>query len=398
MRPRLRRWLATAVVALAPTSLLAGNYDQGASDTEIKIGQTIAYSGPATVLAVMGRAQTAYFNRLNSMGGIRGRKVKLFSTDDAYNPPRTVENVRRLVEQEGVLAIAGSNGVATNLAVRDYLKAKGVPHLFIIGGTWNDPEKYPMTIGATHSYITEGRVYAQYILKNKADAKIAVLYQSDDYGKDTLKGLREGLGGKAGNIVAEASYDKAAPTIDSEVRNLAASNADVYIDMSYGKFTAQSIRRAHQPGWKPLHIVVYGASPAILQMPEDERAMAAGILSATFYKNPADPAYDSDPGMVEYKKFLAEWGKDIEPKDALGVNGYIAAALLHHTLEKAGDDLTRANLIRQATSIRNLDLPLLLPGVSVTIQPDNYLIFRSGRLQRFDGKSWSVTEDVVSLN
>jgi ABC-type branched-subunit amino acid transport system substrate-binding protein len=397
MKGIMGAFMLSTVLALGSASAYTAEYDKGASDAEIKIGQTIAYSGPATVLGVMGRAQTAYFDMVNSKGGVNGRKVVLMSTDDAYNPPRTLENIRRLVEQDEVLAIAGSNGVATNLAVRDYLKAKGVPHLFIIGGTWNDPAKYPMTTGSTHSYITEGRVYARYVLKNKPDAKIAVLYQNDDYGKDTLKGLKEELGDKAGMIVAEASYDKAAPTIDSEVTSLAASKADVYIDMSYGKFTAQSIRRADALGWDPLHIVVYGASPAILQMPEADRHMAEGIMSATFYKNPADAAYDTDPGMMDYKKFVAEWGKDIDPKDALGINGYLAAALLHHTLEQAGDNLTRANLAKQATNINDLQLPLLLPGVSINVRPDNYLIFRSGRLQKFDGKSWSVLDEVVSL-
>nr|WP_295469317.1 ABC transporter substrate-binding protein [Mesorhizobium sp.] len=398
MKGILRLLTLTAAIALSPVGAFAGTYDMGASDTEIKIGQTIAYSGPATVLGVMGRVQTAYFNMVNSKGGINGRKVVLESTDDAYSPPRTLENVRRLVEQDEVLAISGSNGVATNLAVRDYLKSKGVPHLFIVGGTWNDPEKYPTTIGATHSYITEGRIYARYILKNKPDAKIAVLYQNDDYGKDTLKGLRAELGDKASMIVAEASYDRGEPTVDSQVNSLAASKADVYIDMSYGKFTTQSINRTDALGWKPLHIVVYGASPSILQMAEGDRIKAAGIVSATFYKNPADPAYDNDAGMAEYKKFLAEWGKDIDPKDTLGVNGYIAAALLHHTLEKAGDELTRANLVKQATSIKDLALPVLLPGVTVSIQPDNYLLFRTGRLQQFDGKGWSPVDDLISLD
>lgn len=390
--------------ALALGTMIAGaataqEYGPGVSDTEIKIGQTITYTGPASVISTLGRVQTAYFDMINAQGGINGRQVRLLSLDDAYNPPRTVEQVRRLVEREEVLAISGSNGAATNLAVRDYLRQNGVPHLFLLGGEWNDPENYPMTTGATHSYRTEGALYGQYIMDNHPDATIAILLQNDDYGLHIVEGLRAALGESADRqIVAEVTYDRMDPTIDSQMLQLSATRADVFLSASYGKFVVQGLRSVADSEWDPVQFVVFGGAPAVMQLEPEERDIAEGVLSVTFYKNPANPLYADDADMVEYLAFLQEWVPDVQPTDELGVNGYISATLLAHALEQAGDNLTRENLVRQATNITDLALPLLPPGVTVTVTPDNYNLLSSGRMQEFNGEYWTLLDEVLSTD
>lgn len=374
-----------------------GTYDQGASDTEIRIGQTMAYSGLASAASSSGKVQLAYFARLNKNGGINGRKITLISLDDGYSPPKTVEQTRRLVEREGVLAVAGSLGGQTNMAVRDYLKSKGVPQIFIQGGTWDDPVNYPTTIGATHSYVTVGQLFGAYILKTKPNAKIAVLYQNDELGKGTLKAFKEALGPKASQITVEAAYDTVAPSIDSEITTLAASGADAFLDISIGKFAAQAVRRAAELGWKPLHMVDNGAAQIFQKLPDNERPNAIGVISVGFYKNPADPAYASDPGMVDYHSLIKEYAPEVHPSDPIGVNGYLVAQLIEYALRKSGDNLTRENLLKQVKNINNLELSLLLPGVSVNIQPDNFKVFRAGHVQTFDGNNWIVEKELISF-
>ena len=397
-----RRLVLTALGLLSAglPAFAQKTYDPGASDTEIKIGQTIPYSGPASAYGVMGKVQAAYFRMINDAGGIHGRRIRFISLDDGYSPPKTVEMTRRLVEQEQVLFTINSLGTASNSAIHRYMNQMKVPHLFVASGAskWNDPGNFPWTLAFTASYQSEARVYAQHILLTRPAARIAVLYQNDDYGKDYLRGFTEGLGPRAASmIVAQASYEVTDATVDSQIVTLQASGADTLFNITSPKFAAQSIRRTAEIGWKPVHYLnsVSSSIAAVLKPAGLENAV--GLISAQYIKVPGDPQWADDAAMKEYFSFMKKHLPELDPNDVNCSYALTVAQLTAHVLRQAGDNLTRENIMRQATSLKNLQLPLVLPGVMVSTAPDDYAIFQSLRLARFDGTTWVPFGDPVAV-
>jgi branched-chain amino acid transport system substrate-binding protein len=390
--------LLAAVLGAATGASAQKKYDTGASDTEIRIGQTMPYSGPASAYGTIGRIEAAYFGMINEQGGINGRKLKLISLDDGYSPPKTVEATRRLVEQEEVLFMFQPLGTAPNAAIRKYLNAKKVPQLFVATGAtmWGDPKHYPWTMGWQPSYHTEGTIYAKDILASHPNAKVAVLYQNDDYGKDLLKGLKDGLGAKASSmIVKEASYEVTDPSIDSQVLSLKDSGADVFVNITTPKFAALAIRKAYDSGWKPTQYLanVSLSIGAVLTPAGLEKSV--GIMTVGYLKDAVDPEWANDPAMNEYKAFLAKYYPEGKITDSSNVYGYSAAATLVQVLKQCGDDLTRANIMRQAANLKHLQLPLARPGIEVNTGPDDFFPFEALQLQRFDGKRWVAFGKVI---
>ncbi|HKU94699.1 MAG TPA: ABC transporter substrate-binding protein [Vineibacter sp.] len=373
-------------------------YGPGASDSEIRLGQSLPYSGPLSALGLVGKAEQAYFRMLNdAQGGINGRKVTLLSLDDGYSPPKTVEMTRQLVEKEQVLAIFSTLGTPTNTAIHRYLNQKKVPHLFILSGAakWNDPSNNPWTMMGMPAYRTEAGVYAQHILKTRPNAKIAVLVQNDDFGRDYLEGFKAALGDKAkAMIVAEATYESTDPTVESQMIQLQNSGADVLFNIALGKHQSMAIRKAGESGWKPQIYVPAGASsiPGVLRPAGADNALGATTIALG--KIPGDPQWDSDPGMKAYFAFMQKYLPGENPLDSSASGGYGYGALLAHVLERCGDDLSRENVISKAASIRAFVGPLALPGVAVNTSPQSYLPYRQLRLQRFDGTTYKVLDDV----
>lgn len=405
MKSRSTRWLAFALpiaavaFALVTTPAAAQKkYGPGATDTEIKIGQTMPYSGPASAYGTIGKVETAYFKKINDEGGINGRKLVLLSEDDGYSPPKTVEQIRKLVEQDNVLFTFQTLGTPSNSAIHKYMNAKKVPHLFLATGAskWADPKNNPWTMGLNISYETEGQIYAKYLLKNKPGAKIAVLYQNDDYGKDVLNGLKEGLGAaNAKMIVAEATYEVTDPTVDSQILTLKGSGADTFVNITTPKFGAQAIRKVYDSGWKPLHIINNVAAsvggvliPAGLEKSE-------GLITIEYYKDPTDPQWSNDPAMKEWMAFMAKYYPDGNLKDASNTYGYLAAQTLMQVLKQCGDDLTRENVMKQAANLKDLKLPMLLPGIAINTSPTDYSPIKQAQLARFDGKQWVLFGEVL---
>ena len=373
-------------------------YDPGASDTEIRIGQTKPYSGPASAYGAGGRVQIGYFEKLNAEGGINGRKIKLISLDDGFSPPRTVEQTRKLVEQEEVLVVFNSNGTAANSAVQKYLNAKRVPQLFVSTGAskFADPKGFPWTIGWLPTYYKEARAYAQYVVRNRPNAKIAVLYQNDDFGKDYLNGLHDELGDKAKRmIVAESSFELSDATVDSQVVSLKASGADVFFNIGTAKFSALAIRKAYDIGWKPLQFVAMpGSSVGQVMIPAGTEK-GVGAITVGFVKDPTDPQWDNDPAMKEWRAFMRKYYPDGDLNDWYNVYAYAAAQTLVQVLKQCGDELTRENVMAQATNLKNFELPLLLPGIRINTTPTDYHVIRQVQLQRFDGKQWVRFGEVI---
>ena len=357
---------------------------------EIKIGQTMPYSGPASAYATIGRVSAAYFKKVNEAGGVNGRKLNLLSVDDAYAPPKTVEQVRKLVEQDGVLLMFNSLGTATNTAVQKYLNMKHVPQLFISSGAtkWGDPKNFPWTMGFNPTYQLEGKTYASHILANAPKAKIAVLYQNDDYGKDMLKGLKDGLGAQAKQIVAEATYEVTDTTIDSQLATLQASKATVFVNITTPKFAAMAVRRIHDSGWKPKHYLNQsGASIAAVLKPAGPEK-AVGAFTIGYFKDPTDSQYDNDPDMQRYKEFLKKYYPEGDPNDGSNAYGYIAAQAIVQVLKQCGSELTPENVMKQAASLKDFVPELLLPGVSMNTGPDDFFPFDQVNIARFNGKNW----------
>jgi branched-chain amino acid transport system substrate-binding protein len=357
----------------------------------IKLGQTMPYSGPASAYGTIGRLHSAYFKMLNEQGGINGRKVELTSLDDTYSPPKTVEQTRRLVEQDNVVAVVQSVGTAANSAVHKYLNSKKVPQLFVSTGAskWNDPEHFPYTIGFNPSYKLEGRTYAAHILKHSPKGKIAVLYQNDDYGKDLLEGLKEGLGEQAAKmIIAEASYEPSDPTIDSQISTLKSSKANVFVDITTPKFAAQAVRRVFDLGWKPTHYLNnVGASVGAVLVPAGmERAK--GAHTTQYIKDPNDPQWAEDPEMQRFKAFMKAYYPEGDLIDASNAYAYVSAQTLVQVLKQCGDDLTSDNILKQATSLKSFTPELLLPGITINTANNDYETFDQLRLATFDGKTW----------
>jgi ABC-type branched-subunit amino acid transport system substrate-binding protein len=395
-----RRLLSLAVVplALALPAHAQKKYGPGASDTEIKLGQTMPYSGPASAYGAIGKAELAYFRMINEQGGINGRKVNLVSLDDAYSPPRAVEQVRKLVEEEQVLALFQTLGTPTNTAVHKYVNAKKVPHLFLATGAtkWGDPKNFPWTIGFQPSYQIEAKIYARYVLKNKPDAKIAILFQNDDYGKDYVKGFRDGLGDKAKSmIVGEVSYEVTDPTIDSQIVTLKSSGADVFFNVTTPKFAAQAIRKSHDIGWKPLHLMNNVSSSVGAVLTPAGLDKSVGLVTALYLKDPTDPQLAKDPGMQRWRDFMAKYMPGADISDFNYVYGYGAAQLMTMVLKACGDDLTRENLLKQATSLKDVTLDVTLPGIKYNTGPDDYFVVEQLQLARFDGKRWALFGEVI---
>lgn len=395
-------WPATigAIAILSTGVSLAAEkkYDVGATDTEIKIGQTMPYSGPASGYGTQGKTELAYWKMINSKGGINGRKVTLLSMDDAYSPPKTVEQTRKLVEQDEILANIGSLGTPTNSAIQKYLNSKKVPHILIStgAGKWNDPKNFPWTTPFYPPYVQEAQIYAKHVLKELPSAKIGVIYQNDDFGKDYLKGFKEGLGSKADMIVKELSYEVSDPTIDSQIVTLKSSGADTILTITTPKFGAQTIRKVADLGWRPTHFIVSVSSSigGVLQPAGLEAS--TGLITALTTKVVGDPAWDDDQGVKDYLAFMKEWYPEGNPIDGSNQTGYGAAQFTAIILKNCGDELTRENVLKQATNLRKISLPLFLPGVTVSVTPEDYSTFSTFRLARFDGKTWKFFGENIS--
>lgn len=382
--------LAMSLLAMGP-ALAQKKYDPGASDTEIRIGQTMPYSGPISMLGTMGKAAAAYFDKVNLEGGVNGRKLRLISLDDGYTPTKTLEQTRRLVEGDEVLLIFNTVGTPTNLAIHRYLNERRVPQLLIMSGAnrWNDPKGFPWTMGGMLSYEAEARMYAKHMLAQVKDPKVAVLSQNDDFGRDFVKGLKGALGERAKSlIVAEATYEVTDATVDSQLVQLRTSGANVFFNFSNGKFTVQSLRRAGEMGWTPQIYLPVGSTSiaSILRPAGTERAV--GAITISNHKNPLDPQWRDDPGLNDYLEFMKRYAPALEAEDSLNLSAYSMSRVLVEVLRRCGHDLTRANVMRQMQSLKGFATPVMLPGVSLTTAVDDYEIYGAIKLQRFDGKSW----------
>ena len=391
--------LGVATLAFASSSAFAQKkYDTGASDTEIRIGNIVPYSGPASAYGVIGKTEGAYFDKINAEGGIKGRKIKFISYDDAYSPPKAVEQARKLVESDQVLLVFSPLGTASNSAIQKYMNTKKVPQLFVASGAskWNDPKDFPWTMGWQPSYQSEAHIYAKYILKEKPDGKIGVLYQNDDFGKDYLKGLKDGLGPQASMIVAEESYETSEPSIDDHVVRLKAAGADVFISITTPKFAAQAIKRLGEVDWHPLHILtsVSASVGAVMQPAGFENSQ--GILSSAYLKDGADPQWDDDDGMKKFVAFLAKYYPDGNKLDGSLVYGYAIAQTMVKVLEMCGDDLTRANVMRQAANMKDFKPDTLLPGIAINTSPTNFAPISQLQMMRFKGEKWDLFGDIIS--
>jgi branched-chain amino acid transport system substrate-binding protein len=390
--------LCLSALCLPDGALAQKKYDTGASDTEIKIGNIVPYSGPASAYGVIGKTEQAFFDKINAEGGINGRKIKFLSYDDGYSPPKAVEQARRLVEDDGVLLIFNSLGTPSNSAIRTYMNGKKVPQLFVATGAskWNDPKEFPWTMGWQPSYQIEAQIYAKYILKHKPDAKIGVLYQNDDFGKDYLKGLKDGLGPKASMITAEESYETTEPTVDGHVVKLKAAGVDVLLSVATPKFAAQAIKKLAEIDWHPLHIVsnVSTSVGGVIKPAGYENSQ--GLLSAQYAKDGADPQWDSDPGMKKFLAFLAKYYPEGNRLDGSTVFGYGAAQTLAKVLQMCGDDLTRENVMRQAASLKDFEPDTLLPGIKINTSPTDFAPIKQLQMMRFKGEKWDLFGDIIS--
>ncbi|MGY3585216.1 branched-chain amino acid transport system substrate-binding protein [Bradyrhizobium sp. USDA 4341] len=400
----IRRRIATALLGLA-VAAVTGNaawaqkkYDTGATDTEIKVGNIVPYSGPASAYGVVGKAMAAVFKKVNDDGGINGRKINFISYDDAYSPPKAVEQARKLVESDEVLFLFGTLGTASNTAIQKYLNAKRVPQLFVATGAtkWNDPKAFPWTMGWLPSYQSESRIYAKYLLKEKPAAKVAVLYQNDDMGKDYLKGLEDGFASDPARIAAKESYEVAEPTIDSHVVRLKSANPDVIIFFTTPKFGAQAIKKLGEMNWKPVTIVSnVSASTATVMRPAG-LDNAQGVISAAYAKDASDPQWKDDAGMKAFDELLAKYMPDTNRVDASAMTGYNMATTMVEVLRRCGDDLTRANVMKQAASLKQFAQGGLLPGVTLSTGPADFQPIEQLQLMQFKGERWQLFGDVIS--
>lgn len=396
----------TAGAALAAVVLMAASaahaqkkYDPGASDTEIKLGQTVPHSGPGSLYGVLGRVATAYFEMINEKGGINGRKVKMLSLDDSYSAPKTVEATRRLVEQEEVLALFGSLGTAPQTAVHKYLNSKGVPQLLLNTGAskWNDPKNFKWTMAGLPLYPTEARILAKHVLNVKPNAKVAILYQNDDFGRDFLGSFKEVLtqaGGKA-SVVAETTYDLTDPTIDSQIINLSKSGADVFFNITTGKATSQSVRKVAELGWKPLHLLTAGSTGrSILNAAGLENA--TGIVAMRYAKEVGVPRWEKDPDVMGFEELRKKYLPNVDPDNTIAYAGYGQAVTMAEILRRCGDDLTRANVLKQAQSLAGFHSPYMLDGVTYSFTPDNYTPMKTLHIAIFNGKDWDISDKPVT--
>jgi branched-chain amino acid transport system substrate-binding protein len=399
-RQGLRLLTLTALgLALGLTLALAQKkYDPGASDTEIKIGNINPYSGPASAYGLIGKTITAYFKKVNADGGINGRKINFISYDDAYSPPKAVEQARKLVESDEVLFIFQSLGTPSNTAIQKYMNTKKVPQLFVATGAtkWGDPKNFPWTMGWQPPYQAEGRIYAKYLLEKYPNAKIGILYQNDDYGKDYVKGMKDGLGAKAASmIISEQPYETSDPTVDSQIVNLKASGADVFFNVTTPKFAAQAIKKAAEIGWKPLHLLnnVSQSIGGVLKPAGLDNSK--GILSTYYLKDANDPAWKDDPGYKDWLDFMDKHFPDGDKTSSFTVYGYTVAQTLVQALKQCGDNLTRENVMKQAANLKNLELGMLLPGIKINTSPTDFYPIQQMQMQEFTGERWKSIGPVM---
>ena len=393
--------LSTAVIAFAATGGTAfaqKKYDTGATDTEIKIGNIMPYSGPASAYGVIGKTEEAYFKKINAEGGINGRKINFVSYDDGYSPPKAVEQARKLVESDEALLVFNPLGTANNGAIQKYMNSKKVPQLFVATGAtkFNDPKDFPWTMGWQPSYQSEAHIYAKYLMKEKPDAKIAVFYQNDDFGKDYLKGLKDALGAKASMITAEESYETSEPTIDNHIVKLKATGADVFISITTPKFAAQAIKKLAEIDWKPMHIVSNVSISVGGVMKPAGFENAQGILSAAYAKDGADSQWDNDPGMKKFFAFLEKYYPEGNKLDGSVVYGYGAAQTMVKVIEMCGDNLTRENVMKQAASLKDFTPDTLLPGVKINTSATDFAPIEQLQMMRFKGEKWDLFGDILS--
>ena len=393
--------LSTVVIAFGATGGTAfaqKKYDTGATDTEIKIGNIMPYSGPASAYGVIGKTEEAYFKKINAEGGINGRKINFISYDDGYSPPKAVEQARKLVESDEALLVFNPLGTANNTAIQKYMNSKKVPQLFVATGAtkWNDPKDFPWTMGWQPSYQSEAHIYAKFLMKEKPDAKIAVFYQNDDFGKDYLKGLKDALGAKASMIIAEESYETTEPTIDNHIVKLRATGADVFISITTPKFAAQAIKKLAEIDWKPMHIVSNVSSSVGGVMKPAGFENAQGILSAAYAKDGADSQWDNDPGMKKFFAFLEKYYPEGNKLDGSVVYGYGAAQTMGKVIEMCGDNLTRENIMKQAASLKDFTPDTLLPGVKINTSATDFAPIEQLQMMRFKGEKWDLFGDILS--
>ena len=394
------KWVTVAIVfstvtIVADFAKAEKKYGPGITDTEIKVGQTMPYSGPASAWGTVGRAELAYFKMINDQGGINGRKIKLISLDDAFSPPKTVEQTRKLVEEDNVAFIFGSLGPG-NLAVRKYLNDRRVPQLFVLAPTerYNDPQHFPWTIGLMPSYYLDGKVHARYILAHNPNAKVAVLHENEDVAKEAVKGLKDGLGEKSGQlIVKELPYEISDATVDSQMVTLKASGADTFYNVSSPKFATQAIRKANELGWKPLHFLIYGSQSIQAVLEPAGLQNSIGIISAIFGKDATDPRWKDDPSTKLYLDWLQKYYPGGRAADIFIGSGWAFAQPLVYVLKQCGDDLSRENIMRQTTNLHNVSLPWLLPGVTLNTSPTDYQPIKQMTETRFNGKSWDLLSE-----
>ena len=391
--------IAAGLVAVAGPALAQKKYDKGANDTEIKIGNTNPYSGPASAYGTIGKTIDAYFKKVNAEGGINGRKINFITYDDGYSPPKAVEQVRKLVESDEVLLVFQPLGTPSNTAIQKYMNSKKVPQLFVATGAtkWGDPKGNPWTMGWQPNYQSEGQIYAKYIMKNHPNAKIGILFQNDDYGKDYVKGLKDGLGDKAKTmIVSELPYETSDPTVDSQIINLKASGADVFFNVTTPKFAAQAIKKAAEIGWKPVHLLnnVSNSVGSVLKPAGLEASK--GVLSTGYLKDPTDPTWDNDAGKKEWLAFMEKYYPDGDKASSFTVYGYTVAQTLVQALKQCGDDLTHANVMKQAASLKKLSLPMLLPGIEINTSATDFYPIKQMQMEKFNGERWELFGPIMS--
>ena len=383
-----------AVATIGDASAAEKKYGPGVSDTEIKLGQTVPYSGPASAFSSYGRLMTGYFKMVNEAGGINGRKINLISLDNAFSPPKAIEQTRKLVEDDGVLADVGTVGTTPNVAIQKYLNGAKVPHIFVSAGgrRFADPQNFPWTVPMYPGFEMEGKTFGQYILKHRPAARIAVLYQNDDYGKDFLVGLKAALGDKI-KIVAEVAYEITEPTIDSQIVRLKDSGADTLLYFSTPKFTAQGLRKVKETGWTPLQFLASPTNSVKTVLEPAGFENAQGIMTTQFTKQAGDPAWADDPEVKEYVEFMKKWVPNDNPGDFVALSGYINVQGIVQAITKCGDDLTRENLLKQATSMKGTRLKMMLPGIQLNTTPQDYAPYEALRMAKFEGASWKLIDE-----
>ena len=380
------------------TALAQKRYDTGATDTEIKVGNIMPYSGPASAYGVIGKTEEAYFRMVNDRGGIKGRKINFVTYDDGYSPPTAVEQVRKLVESDEVLLVFNPLGTPSNTAIQKYLNSKKIPQLFVATGAtkWNDPKHFPWTMGWQPSYQSEAQIYAKWLMRERPDAKVAILYQNDDFGKDYVKGTRDGFGAKASSIIMEESYEVSEPSIDSHIVKIKAANPDVLLIYTTPKFGAQTIKKTGELGWKPLQIMTNVSASVGSVMQPAGFDNAQGVISAAYAKDATDPQWAKDSGMMKWSEFIDKYMPGADKTDSGHVYGYGAAQTLAKVLEMCGDDLTRANVMKQAASLKEFTPDTLLPGVRINTGPADFAPISSLQLMKFQGEKWELFGDIIN--